>query len=287
MYHTGIIRIITETGLMPVYDLSYGGLTRSFYVPAYRLFVASLSVLSNTDPIIASGLAVIAFSTLAIVAAYLLGKELGGEWAGFFSALLFTISPEIMIYTIRPFPEVLGIPLFLLALYFISKKDRNMAILASVLIALTHQATAVALGSVLLVRALTSRDKNAAISLACAALAYAVWQGVSLGSINIMGMNQIMFREGSRVGLMHVDRIGWFALFFGVLGIPHVLSKMKKYGLLLSFLVATVILANNELLGIGIFSDRFFTFFAIAVVFVAGIGMSWAMEKLGGKLKWK
>jgi len=274
MYHTGIIRLITEAGALPLYDLSYGGFTKSFYVPAYRMFVASLSLISGTDPATTAALATIAFGVAAAAAIYLLGREIGGEWVGVCAAFLFVLSPEITIYTIRPFPEVLGIPLMLLAFYFVVKQRLGLAIIASVLTALTHQTTAVVLGAVLLVYGLLARDKKSFVALACAAAAYFAWQLVSLNSLDILSMRQIALKESGAITLSHIERIGAFALLFAPFALPAIARDWKKHAMTLSFLVATLLLAKNDWFGIGIFNDRLFTYFAIAAVLVGAIGLA-------------
>ena len=284
MYHTGMIRLITENGFMPLYDLSYGGFTKSFYVPAYRLFVSALSVFSSIDPAVVAGMAVVAFGMVAIVAAYLLGKELGGEWAGACTAFLFVLSSELTIYTIRPFPEVLGIPFLLLTLYFLKKGDLRFTVLSAVLTTLSHQATAVALGAVLLMYAIVGRNKNSAIALIASILAYFVWQLYAFGSLDIFSMQQIALKESGTIGNLQIERIGAFALLFAPFGLVKALKERKL--LLLSVVLATLILAKNEWLGIGIFTDRMFTFLALGVVLLGGVGMAYLM-KLLGEAKWK
>ncbi|MFC2174624.1 hypothetical protein ACFLQ2_02030 [archaeon] len=282
MYHTGIIRIITESGFMPLYDLSYGGLTKSFYVPAYRLFTASLSALSGTDPVVTAGLMVIALGVVSVAAIYLLGKEFGGPWAGVCCAALFVLSPELTIYTIRPFPEVLGVPMLLLALYFVRKGDTRFAVLASVLTALTHQTSAVVLGSILLVHAVVAKDKRSASALMAMFLAYFVWQLHALGSLDIANMRQIALKESGAITMMHIERIGLFALLAAPFGAIRALKN--KYWLLVAITAATFLLSKNELLGIGIFTDRLFTFFALAVVILGGIGLA-EIGRAWGKAK--
>lgn len=281
-----MIRLITETGALPIYDLSYGGFTKSFYVPAYRLFVSSLSLLSGADPMIASALATVMFSTIAIAAFYLLGRESANEWAGVCAAFLFVLSPEMTIYTIRAFPQVLGIPFMLLTLYALKKHDYTIVVLATVLTVLTHQTTAVVLGSTLLVYSVLARDKKAFFALLIGIAAYASWQMFSLNTLDVLSMRQIALKESGTVTLMNVERIGLFALVFAPFGFPRLVKQPKENLLLLSFLLATLVLSKNEMLGIGIFTDRLFTFFGMAVVLLAGIGMADLGEFLGMG-KWK
>lgn len=286
MYHTGMIRLIAENGFMPIYDLSYGGFTKSFYVPIYRLFVSSLSIISNIDPMIVSALAVVAFGLVTIAVAYLLGKEIGGVGVGLAAALLFVLSPELTIYTIRPFPQVLGIPFLLLTLYFLKKENRWMTVLSAVLTVMSHQTTAVVLGSFLLVYAVVKKDKNSALALITAIIAYFIWQMFALGSFDIMSMRQIALKESGQVYDWHIMRIGSFALLFAPFGLVKILKDYKKHLLLLIFAGATLILTKNELLGINIFTDRLFTFFALAVIFVAAVGIGLIAKALEGA-KWK
>ena len=50
--------------------------------------------------------------------------------------------------------------------------------------------------------------------------------------------------------------------------------------------IITLILSKNEWLGIGIFTDRLFTFLALGVVLLGGVGMAYVMRLLG-EIKWK
>jgi len=243
MYHTGMVRLIVQSGHLPIYTLSYGGLTKSFYVPAYRLFVASLSVLSNTDPVVTASLFVIAMGIVATVAAYMLGKELGGTAVGLAGAFLFVLSPELTIYTIRAFPEVLGIPMFLLTLYFLHKENMPMAAISAVLTTLSHQTTAIVLGAVLLVYSLVKKDKTAMIALLSSIAAYSAWQLYALGSLDILSMRQIALKESGAVSAMSIERIGVWALLFAPFGLVYLLKSWKKYLLPLCFVGVTLLLA--------------------------------------------
>ena len=286
MYHTGMIRLIAATGHMPVYDLSYGGFTRSFYVPAYRLFVASLSMLSNTDPIVAAALFVVAMGIVATIAAYLLGRELGGVPVGIAAAFLFVLSPELTIYTIRAFPEVLGIPLFVLTLYFLHRGNLGMTALSAVLTTLSHQTTAVVLGAVLLAYAAVKRDRTAAVALLASVGSYGLWQAYALGSLDIFSMRQIALRENGVVNWSDMGRVGIWAVLLAPLGLIRLFRDWKKHLLLLCFAGVSLLLTKNDMLGIGIFTDRFFTFFALSVLVIAAFGLDFVWRLWRGK-KWK
>jgi len=272
--------------MMPIYDLSYGGLTKSFYVPAYRLFVASLSLLSHTDPIVAASLFVIAMTMVATSIAYLVGKEFGGTGVGIASAFLFVLSPEITIYTIRAFPEVLGIPFLLLTLYFLHKNKRGMVVLSALLTTMAHQTTAIVLGAVLLGYAIIKRDKSAAIALGASIFAYASWQAYTLGSLDVMSMRQIALKENGSITSSNIERIGIWTLLFTPFGIAYLLKKWRENLLLLCFGIITLLLAKNEMFGIGIFTDRLFTFFALSLIFIAAFGMK-LVWKLWEDIEWK
>ena len=97
----------------------------------------------------------------------------------------------------------------------------------------------------------------------------------------MLGMNQIVFKETGKLAWAHLEKIGVFGLLFALLGGASFLKNHGKYPLLVSFLIATVLLTGNGLLGVGVFVNRFFTFLVMGIVFLGGIGMANVAREAG------
>ncbi|HEY3421732.1 MAG TPA: hypothetical protein VGK13_01140 [Methanocellaceae archaeon] len=320
MYHVGIEREAVETGFYPTTELSYGGGFPNFYVPAYRLLIASMSVATGIDPMIMSGLMTIVLALFILLAIYVLTYQLSkNKYVALFSAFFFVMSPELTIFTMRALPELLGLFLIPLTIYFMMKKEWAFAIIGSIVTALTHQMTLATLVGIIGMYAVlqlawagwlyyrSRKDTQVAYmdklkyAIMCFVTAfmpcatYGLWQVYSLGTLSIFGIAQVVNKEGNVVDLPLFLRSGIFVLIFFAIGLASILygwwtSRTEKakpaeasgYGfsldtnavlLILSWLIVTLVLMKNDLLGIHIFMDRFFTFFVIMAVIVAGYGM--------------
>lgn len=142
MYHVGIERETINTGHYPDYELSYGGGFPHFYVPAFRLLVVSMSLLTGIDPMIMSGLMTIVLAVFVCLTIYVLALLLSNNlYIALFSAFFFLMSPDLTVFTMRALPELLGLVLMPLTFYFVIKKEWGMAMLAAAMTALTHQMT--------------------------------------------------------------------------------------------------------------------------------------------------
>jgi hypothetical protein len=74
-----------------------------------------------------------------------------------------------------------------------------------------------------------------------------------------------------RVGFF--ERAGLLVLPFAVVGLAWLeRSKANKRFLLYSWILASLLLTKNDLLGIDIFMDRFLTFFVGSLIIAGGIG---------------
>ena len=84
----------------------------------------------------------VAMSAIAVIAVYLIGREAYNDVAGFLAATFFALSPTIIARTAAGFTdtESLGLPLFLLSLYFfirsINKDSTTSAILSGIFLGL-------------------------------------------------------------------------------------------------------------------------------------------------------
>jgi hypothetical protein len=147
-------------------------------------------------------------------------------------------------------------------------------------------------------------------------ITYAIWQVYSLGTLNIFKIAQVVNREGNPVDAALFLRTGIFVLIFFVLGLfyiyifaarrddkkdPTVTNKAKGRSIvefekyipkitidsrmfILAWLLVTILLTKNDLFGMRIFMDRFFTFFVQAAIIVSAFGLYAFMEWMDLKL---
>ncbi len=303
MYHVGIERLTIQTGFYPTEELSYNGGFQHFYVPSYRLFVSSLSLITGIDPMVMSGMVTIITSLAICGIIYAITKRASTPFAGVCALFLLMLSPEMIIFSIRALPELLGLFTFPLTLYFIllNKGDKPfnlnaylyLSIFAASLTALTHQMTLLTLALVLVIYGLTQlKNKaelfNAWVPLAAAVIAYGIWQLYSLHTISILGLAQVKFHEGMPVSLFtndynvgFFDRTGFLPIPLFIIGIIYLeYKKADKRFLLYAWIAASLILTKNDLLGISIFMDRFLTFMVEGMIVLGGIGAYAILEIL-------
>ena len=105
LFHVGIERLTIESGHIPTQELSYNGGFPNFYVPAYRLLVASQSLFSGIDPMVMSGLLTITLAIAVFSVIYAFTKQLVDASAAVCALFFLALSPEITIFTIRALPE--------------------------------------------------------------------------------------------------------------------------------------------------------------------------------------
>ena len=303
MYHVGIERLTIQTGFYPTEELSYNGGFQHFYLPSYRLYVSSLSLITGIDPMVMSGMVTIITSLAICGIIYAITKRASTPFAGVCALFLLMLSPEMIIFSIRALPELLGSFTFPLTLYFIllNKGDKPfnlnaylyLSIFAASLTALTHQMTLLTLALVLVIYGLTQlKNKaelfNAWVPLAAAVIAYGIWQLYSLHTISILGLAQVKFHEGMPVSLFtndynvgFFDRTGFLPIPLFIIGIIYLeYKKADKRFLLYAWIAASLILTKNDLLGISIFMDRFLTFMVEGMIVLGGIGAYAILEIL-------
>ncbi|MCD1295519.1 hypothetical protein CUJ83_10960 [Methanocella sp. CWC-04] len=313
MYHVGIERETILTQHYPDYELSYGGGFPHFYVPAYRLLIVSMSIASGIDPMIMSGIMTITIALFILLAMYILAYKLSNNlYIALFAAFFFVISPEMTIFTMRPLPELLGLFMVPLTFYFVMKENWSMATVGAALTALTHQMTLLSLVAVIALYGVFQlayaayKKKDFVKGIKCfipvvaACATYGLWQVYSLGTLNIFNIAQVVNREGNPVDMGLFLRTGLFVLVFFVLGLLYIylnsragsdkVAGKKPYLpdinidtklMIAAWLIATVILSKNDLFGISIFMDRFFTFFVQAAIIIAGFGMYALLSWMG------
>ncbi|MGZ7112109.1 MAG: hypothetical protein ACXVIU_12490 [Halobacteriota archaeon] len=307
MYHVGIERLTLESGHYPTQELSYNGGFPNFYVPAYRLLIASQSAFSSIDPMVMSGLMTIALSIAVFGVIYALSKQLVGPGAAVCALFFLTLSPEMTIFTIRALPELLGLLMFPLTLFFILKNRTEgpfqfngyvaLSVIAAAVTALTHQITLLTLALVLTVYAITQiKNRNECLKaitpLVALIAVYGLWQVYSLHTISILGLSQVKYHEGTPVDFLASEfRVGFFEraglllLPFAAIGVAWLeRNRTNKRFLLYSWIIASLLLTKNDLLGIGIFMDRFLTFFVASLVVAGGIGAFAVLQFLDARV---
>ena len=295
MYHVGIERLILESGYYPTQELSYNGGFPHFYVPAYRLLVAAQALLSGIDPMVVSGLVTITLSVAVFCVIYTFTKQLVHASAAVCALFFLTVSPEITIFTIRALPELLGLFMLPLTLIFVLANRIEgsfklnayvaLSVVSAAVTALTHQMTLLTLALVLGIYALTQiKSKNeflkAFVPLVTVLAVYVLWQVYTLHTVSILGLSQVKFHEGTPVDFLasefsvgFFERAGVLLVPFAAIGLAWLeRNRSNKRFLLYSWILASLLLTKNDLLGIGIFMDRFLTFFVESLIVAAGIG---------------
>jgi hypothetical protein len=242
-----------------------------------------------------SGLVTITLSISVFCVIYTFTKQLLHASAAVCALFFLIISPEMTIFTIRALPELLGLFMLPLTLVFVLANRTEgafklnayvaLSVVFAAVTALTHQMTLLTLALVLAAYALTQiKNKNeflkAFIPLVAVLAVYALWQVYTLHTVSILGLSQVKYHEGTPVDFLASEfRVGFFEragvllLPFAAIGIAWLeRNKTNKRFLLYAWIIASLLLTKNDLLGIGIFMDRFLTFFIEALIVAAGIG---------------
>ncbi|MGZ4890882.1 MAG: hypothetical protein ACXV2B_01260 [Halobacteriota archaeon] len=172
-----------------------------------------------------------------------------------------------------------------------------LSVTAAVVTALTHQITLLVLALVLAVYALTQiKNRNeflkAIVPLVALIAVYGLWQVYSLHTVSILGIAQVKFHEGTPVDFFasafsvgFFDEAGLLVLPFSAIGLFWLeRNKVDKRFLVYSWVIATLLLTKNDLLGIDIFMDRFLTFFIESLIIVGGIGAFAVLQFLDARV---
>jgi hypothetical protein len=81
------------------------------------------------------------------------------------------------------------------------------------------------------------------------------------------------------------DEAGLLVLPFSAIGLFWLeRNKVDKRFLVYSWVIATLLLTKNDLLGIDIFMDRFLTFFIESLIIVGGIGAFAVLQFLDARI---
>lgn len=242
--HIASERETLETGHYPMNDFSYGGNVPNLYVPGYRMFIAEFSALTGLDPTYSSQLAVMFYALLLAGGFFLLARALWGDIAGLFAAFFASLSPELLIYNIRPLPQSLGMSLIPVTLWLLVTNRTKAALLCTLFLSLVHQESAVFLAGViaayaavlLIWRARSLPDLRKRLGLpqirlaaACFGIAvatYFLWHFFVMGNFAITDIAQFRYHESG-------DQVQWFTCQYadGIKGCTTVADFFTKvYG---------------------------------------------------------
>ena len=305
MIHVASARHAIETGEYPMWnDYSYGGGQPNLYVPLYRFLYAELVALTGLSFDLVGRLIVVLYALLLPLGFYLLGRELAGEWAGVASAFLASLSPELLIYTVRPLPQGLGLALLPIGFYFLAKKDLRASVLSAFLIVLAHQEAGVffvgcafAFGALEVARAFLAGKRVFAESMpgfaawGAGTLTYLGWHFFAVRNLDLFALAQFQHHEGAFVSLQLLyDKTGLVLLALGALGFALLAykaleNKLKAPGVFaLSALLVGLFCIKNDLFGLQVFMDRFIVFLHVSMIPVAALALKEACS-FSGKLE--
>ena len=278
-------------------DYSYGGGIPTLYVPGYRLVLAgTMAIVGSAD--LAQRLLVMLFALMLPVGFFLFAREVYGKWAGVAAAFAASFPAELLIYTVRPLPQAMGMALLPFALYAIASGRKKLALALSLAIALTHQETAVflAMGAFAFGVGKTFIDflktkkvvlKGAALTALLAwsltTVAYVGWHYVAIGDLNVFDIAQFHHHEGNVVEWQSfVDKTGLVLISSSLLGLLVLvwnnLSKQDDAQLLaIAFAIVGIAAIKNDLVGIRVFMDRFIAYLQIPMVVLAGVAIVWVL----------
>jgi hypothetical protein len=319
MLHAGRARVVVDTGHWAEMELVFGGITKSYHLPLYPDIVAGLSALTGLNVWWAVRLAGLLITGLLLpLSIYLLAKQVSGSWqAGVIAALVTPSLPSIITWGTRTSPISLGVVLVAFGIYFLAKEDYWLAGLAGLAVAFTHQPSLLAFGLGLFIffglrTILQAREekKRDYVRLAQSAWPLFAVGSLTLGVYLLWHLRQTGFSCLDFKCLPHlasheygtsVDLAKYLQLLPRVLAVGGValvaISNRFKFEhklLLFSWLAALLILVKNDMLGIGVFTERFLTFFDEALAVFAGLLAGWAyalaseaLEQISGRMKSK
>ncbi|MFH1780208.1 MAG: glycosyltransferase family 39 protein [Candidatus Micrarchaeota archaeon] len=282
-------------------DYSYGGGIPNLYVPVYRFFAAQTIFLTGLSFNEINRWIVILFALLLPIGYYLLAKEAFGETAGLFSAVLVSIVPEMLVYTIRPLPQAMGLALLPLAFFAIIKGSKKIAALSSIAIVLIHQEAGVFLVASVFSFAVLSiiinffkkeklvskLSEKALIAWFAGTLAYFAWHFFVTGNLDVFGLAQFQHHEGAIVSIQFlIEKTSLLVLLTGLVGaaltIASGLKQKQEAILVLGIFLFSLFAIKNDLVGLQVFMDRFIVFLQIPLILFAGSTLAF-VSKLASK----
>src|SRR3990167_6543960 len=286
--HVAFAQHILTHGEYPIQnDYSYGGGIPTLYVPGYRLLLAGTALIAgNMD--FAVRLLVMLFAVLLPVGFFLFTRELFGDVTGVVAAFFASLPAELLIYTVRPLPQALGLALLPFAFYAIAADKRKAAFALTIAIALIHQETIAflaagafafaflqALSDFARTRKLALPQGAAWTALLCWALAlfvYVGWHFVATGNANVFDIAQFKNHEGNIVEFnLFLEKNGMVLTIGSLLGLVALATRSitnprEKELLLLALALVGIAFIKNDLVGVRVFMDRFIVFLQVPLV---------------------
>lgn len=251
MIHIASARHVVEKGAYPLEDYSYGGGIPNLYVPGYRILVAVVALLTGFSLDFTSRFLVLLFSVMVPMGFFILGKKMFGQSVGILAALGSVLPGELLIYTVRPLPQAMGLILLPIAFHAFYSRNFKAAILLTFAITLVHQeAIAFLVGGlgvyfgfvilhmiwVVLIGKEFDRDRHAKLlkdmlaGMAFAIAVYLVWQFMIIGHFNIFELAQFKNHEGNVVSMdSYILKTGSIIATFAFAGLFVCAAFMVKY----------------------------------------------------------
>ncbi|MFH1056670.1 MAG: hypothetical protein V1717_02640 [Candidatus Micrarchaeota archaeon] len=297
--HVAFAQHLLKHGEYPLQnDYSYGGGIPSLYVPGYRIVLAgTMALVGNAD--FAQRLLVMLFALLLPIGFFLLARELFGNIAGIAAAFFASLPSELLIYTVRPLPQALGLVLLPFAFYAIAANKKKTALALTLAIALVHQEAIVFLAAGAFAFAFfsfavkfTETKKislpkeagwTALLCWALALVAYAGWHFFVLGNVNVFDLAQFSQHEGNAVAFnYYLEKTGLVVGIGGILGLVlltarNALQPKEKELLLIALALTGFLFVKNDLLGVKVFMDRFLVFLQIPLAILAAFVLKEAL----------
>lgn len=314
MIHVANARHLVEHGYYPLEnDYSYGGGIPNIYVPVYRFLAAELVTLTGLSFDLISRIIVLMFAALVPLAFYSLGKALFNDYVGVFAAFFASLVPELLIYTVRPLPQGLGLALLPIGYYFLFKQKKWQTLVFAALICLTHQEAGfvyaagvfAVFAALVIVESIKARklvlSKLAFLALSAwfvTVVVYLGWQFVSYGDPDIFKLAQFTQHEGGSVSLdLLYSKTGKVVSALSIIGFIALLAvglrklaqrnEVEKEAFVLALFLAGIILIKNELIGLRVFMDRFIVFLDQTLIITAAFAVVFVLNAAKSLLKGK
>ncbi|MFH0970963.1 MAG: hypothetical protein V1835_00190 [Candidatus Micrarchaeota archaeon] len=263
MIHVASARHIIEHQEYPLEDYSYGGGIPNLYVPLYRELVANTVLLTGFSLDFTSRMLVLLFAVMVPLGFFLLGRKLFGTNAGILAAFLSVLPGELLIYTVRPLPQALGLILLPIAFHALFAQKWKTALFLAFAITMTHQeaiaflvgGSGVFFGLTILFmvwKVLFSQGFNSAkisnilkLNLALIILAiaaYLLWQYSIVGHLNVLELAQFKNHEGNVVSMdSYLLKTGNLVSAFSMVGL------VVCIGFILYYLIETTGGLNDDM----------------------------------------
>lgn len=234
--HVASVRHTIEYGAYPMIDYSYGGGVPNLYVPFYRLFIANAVLLTGLSIDFVSRMAVMLFAVFFPLAMFSLGKRLFGVEAGVFAAFFASLPGELLIYTVRPLPQALGMVLLPVAFLALFSEKTKAALFMAFAVSMVHQEAAVffagaSFGYFLLVQFFKEK-KGAQLAFYCfivATATYLLWHYWVMHSFNVFELAQFKNHEGGMVSMdSYLTKTGIVVAALSLVGLLFVLRGMLR-----------------------------------------------------------